>query len=422
MWHLAPSIFLQERAEASCPTSCSDTAPSAPSKSKTTPGESCWSGSLTAAYLRFLSGTMCKPFASTIPTREATSNGSLSGVTPWLSQADFPAKTYPSLAKGPGSRASDQDSGKNLPGLLAKYDPATHSLKTAQLSLLADSMSSSPTLPRSGWMQSGRLYPLPMRARPIVERESGYWRTPMACDWKNMSCSNQIYLQDQVKWQTPVADDAVNRIKGKINSRGEPKLSAQVLWRTPTVGMLNADRAKDPEYANRKRAKGQTITLADQVKWPTPRARDAQPEGLQSGMDRMGKYATCSLPTAVALWPTPTVCGNHNRKGASATSGDGLATVVAKYSTPQARDYRTGQQSRFTDPARTQNLNDQIGGQLNPVWVCWLMNFPLNWFQAGGTPSQMSDESLPASKTGLANSRPLAMPKCRCNVLSPGES
>lgn len=36
-------------------------------------------------------------------------------------------------------------------------------------------------------------------------------------------------------WQTPVADDAVNRVKGKINSRGEPKLSGQVmaLWPTP---------------------------------------------------------------------------------------------------------------------------------------------------------------------------------------------
>ena len=40
-------------------------------------------------------------------------------------------------------------------------------------------------------------------------------------------------------WQTPVADDAVNRAKGKINSRGEPKLSGQVmsLWHTPTCHM-----------------------------------------------------------------------------------------------------------------------------------------------------------------------------------------
>jgi hypothetical protein len=38
-------------------------------------------------------------------------------------------------------------------------------------------------------------------------------------------------------WQTPVADDAVNRVKGKINSRGEPKLSGQVaaMWTTPSA-------------------------------------------------------------------------------------------------------------------------------------------------------------------------------------------
>jgi hypothetical protein len=36
-------------------------------------------------------------------------------------------------------------------------------------------------------------------------------------------------------WQTPVADDAVDRAKGNVNSRGEPKLSGQVvaMWATP---------------------------------------------------------------------------------------------------------------------------------------------------------------------------------------------
>lgn len=35
-------------------------------------------------------------------------------------------------------------------------------------------------------------------------------------------------------WQTPVADDAVDRAAGKVNSRGEPKLSAEVkLFPTP---------------------------------------------------------------------------------------------------------------------------------------------------------------------------------------------
>jgi hypothetical protein len=36
----------------------------------------------------------------------------------------------------------------------------------------------------------------------------------------------------------------------------------------------------------------------------------------------------------VKQWPTPTVCGNYNRKGASTTSGDGLATAVRMWPTP----------------------------------------------------------------------------------------
>ena len=51
------------------------------------------------------------------------------------------------------------------------------------------------------------------------------------------------------------------------------------------------------------------------------------------------------------LWATPNLCGNYNRKGASKTSGDGLATQVRV----------------------------QSGGQLNPTWVELLMGFPKGW-------------------------------------------
>jgi hypothetical protein len=54
---------------------------------------------------------------------------------------------------------------------------------------------------------------------------------------------HQSSLPAAVKmWQTPVADDAVDREKGKFNSRGEPKLSAQVKQSTgQSTGSLNAD-------------------------------------------------------------------------------------------------------------------------------------------------------------------------------------
>lgn len=54
------------------------------------------------------------------------------------------------------------------------------------------------------------------------------------------------------------------------------------------------------------------------------------------------------------LWPTPTVCGNYNRKGLSKTSGDGLATAVYRFE-PEGHP------------------------PLNPDWVDWLMGFPVGW-------------------------------------------
>jgi hypothetical protein len=42
---------------------------------------------------------------------------------------------------------------------------------------------------------------------------------------------------------------------------------------------------------------------------------------------------------AAMTWPTPTVCGNYNKKGLSKKSGDGLATMVAKWPTPTTKGY-----------------------------------------------------------------------------------
>lgn len=119
---------------------------------------------------------------------------------------------------------------------------------------------------------------------------------------------------DSGLWQTPVADDAVDRKLGKWNSRGEPKLSAMV-----------------------------------------------------------------------KLWPTPTVCGNHNRKGASATSGDGLATAVKKWPTPTAVTNTGGAAlckwggSGSREMLKKIVTPEEFNGALNPTWVEWLMGWPLGW-------------------------------------------
>lgn len=92
-----------------------------------------------------------------------------------------------------------------------------------------------------------------------------------------------------------------------------------------------------------------------------------------------GTKAQMDLQTYVRLWPTPTVNGNHNRKGLSKTSGDGLATAVSAWPTPKSRDYRVEYHTPGVTKRDSPDLNKLIGGQLNPTWVEWLIGWPLEW-------------------------------------------
>lgn len=123
--------------------------------------------------------------------------------------AGFHARTSAQQEKGLGSTESEADCGGTWQGSFAKFDLDSFSWKTVQYSLLGGSDEFSGIWPRWGSMRSGVLYLRPIPARTICENESGLW-------------------------QTPVADDTVERKSGKWNSRGEPKLSAEVkLFPTP---------------------------------------------------------------------------------------------------------------------------------------------------------------------------------------------
>lgn len=85
------------------------------------------------------------------------------------------------------------------------------------------------------------------------------------------------------------------------------------------------------------------------------------------------------------LLPTLTVCGNYNAKGASATSGDGLATVLKRMlPTLVARDYKHPGRSRMDRTGGTHGecLPQEIGGPLNPDWCEWFMGWPVGWTES----------------------------------------
>ncbi len=285
-----------------------------------------------------------KAGSSVCACMKPTSGCSIHPNTPdeWIaSQAASLAKILARLDAEQALPANGPDFGPSSPASFAQYDPATHSLKTAQCSLFEDSMSSSVTLPRWGSMRNGRLYPQPMPVLRISGRESGFWPTIRCTDGERGGRGDLIQAvkgkpnSHYRLWQMPVADDCMDRAAGKFNSRGEPKLSAQVKL------------------------------------WPTPTKSDGT-----GGPGNSGRDGGLNLRTAVNQWPTPTVHGNHNRKGASVNSGDGLATAV-KLATPTARDWKSGKASQVTMERNSRPLSEQIGGSLNPTWVEWLMGWPI---------------------------------------------
>ena len=143
---------------------------------------------------------------------------------------------------------------------------------------------------------------------------------------------------------------------------------------------------------------------------------------------------------ASGLWPTAQAWdGKRGARKPDGKRGMALSDLSAPqmWPTPQHRDFRTGEAHRFTDPQRSQNLNDAVafwptptasdhkgsgptlirkdgknrlndrldyateqrepsGGQLNPTWVEWLMGFPAGWTSL--TPQELQTVSKTESR------------------------
>lgn len=124
--------------------------------------------------------------------------------------------------------------------------------------------------------------------------------------------------------------------------------------------------------------------------FPTPTARDCKGANSMEHLTRDGKRNhTDQLANAVRMFPTPTArCGQ-----APCIHGEGspdLATFVKLIPTPTTGAGMCGGSANYQ---RLKEMEDSgvitseerksmaagNGGQLNPMWVEWLMGFPLWW-------------------------------------------
>jgi hypothetical protein len=107
-------------------------------------------------------------------------------------QAVFLAKILAPQDKAQGLTVKDRDYGRNLNESLAKYDHDTHSLKTAQCSLLEDLIESSVIFPRWGTMRNGVLFQQPIAEQTMSERGFGsLLPTPTCHNAKEMACPSE---------------------------------------------------------------------------------------------------------------------------------------------------------------------------------------------------------------------------------------
>lgn len=132
-----------------------------------------------------------------------------------------------------------------------------------------------------------------------------------------------------------------------------------------------------PEASNTKaialRSAGRSPRNFLKPLWPTPTVVDTglkqDLEAIQARRDRVkakginGNGFGPSLGEAVRLWPTPAAT---DAKGAVSLSKANLRAIES------SRGVRLPEEVAKRDQI-------EVGGQLNPDWVEWLMGFPIGW-------------------------------------------
>lgn len=269
----------------------------------------------------------------------------------------------PAFARSKSSRSAEKSSYKDS---ATESCPASPSGTMCELSTASRGAEKSTV---SAEASRVRTFPQREKARVSTGREAAYGASSRVLLakfdrntrlWKTLQCS-LFGDSDECLETFPRSGMTQNGLLWELTTL-EPRIdaSASGFWRTPDTGAggeISAEKAAD-FAAGKTRASGSVIQLrlCDQVRHPQ-------------------------------LWPTPTVCGNNNRKGLTKTSGDGLATAVLAYPTPKCQDAGAALFDR-----RKGNLGEVIHGRylnggsatpqtarLNPYWVEWLMGWPIGW-------------------------------------------
>ena len=124
----------------------------------------------------------------------------------------------------------------------------------------------------------------------------------------------------------------------------------------PTSGMTQSGRLF------RRSPWARHIAESGSSAWPTPVSSSSMAEDLDMVLERLesGRPYKSRLVEAVAMWPTPT----HGKLAGGSGANQRIEDI-----------YQDGQITLEEKKA----MQAGNGGRLNPMWVEWLMGFPLGW-------------------------------------------
>ena len=233
---------------------------------------------------------------------------------------------------------SEADCGPKWPGSLARYNPGSRSWRTAQCSLLGDLTEFSETFPRWGMMRSGELFQQPT---PVLRTsESVFGSLP-----------------------TPTVIDATMTAKGKAGASGHHSVQLSHLANSGALMTVDPIATQDNLRRAGKLSKAEANTPSGN--WPTPTCSDAFTDKLKSSQQQEGSMHSVNLSQAVKMFPTPTATdykGAYTKESMVSSGGIDRAGLLRNVGHMDNPDYKAA-----------------VGGQLNPDWVEWLMNWPIGW-------------------------------------------
>jgi hypothetical protein len=204
-----------------------------------------------------------------------------------------------------------------------------------------------------------------------IGEQAEHWQTPATDSFRSRGGDRRDEMgldQEARNWSTPTTHDEHERYEK--HAQGGTPLTAQAhLWASPQARDFRSGETIE-NYGNPRPLNEQVVN------WSTPRAEDSESCGNHPG--REGD----SLTGQTKLWNTPHGMSNHDFRGKTGGCGGGEFAKQANDWEPTSDSSRPGPPLEGGKSCWCGDPGCALPGhrrKLNPIFVTWLMGWPLWW-------------------------------------------